>query len=145
VSLIDPDTSQPLDFPPPPQVSSAATVALVLETVFGWFGILGVGHAYSGRVLLAVVLLIGWWIYVAVAVVLLTLTVGISGCLVTPIYIAAPIVSGLYARAYVLRTRRTGSWGSVAIVGGAGCLVLIAVALTAALYLSVILGVIRIQ
>lgn len=127
MSLSSSDSSSAFGSAPLPEVSRAATIALVLEIVFGLFGILGVGHAYSGRLLVAVGLLVGWWLYILVAAAISAVGLGIPACLALPIYIAVPIVSGLYARSSVLRTQTTGSWGSVAAVAGAGCLVVIVV------------------
>ncbi len=132
MSIDGPDPAPPGSAPP--EVTSAANIALVLETVFGLFGILGIGHVYSGRIALGVGLLLGWWAYIVVAFLLGLVTMGILGCLLAPIYIAVPIVSGIYARAYVLSSRSTGSWGPVAYVAVGGCLVM------AVAFLAVILG-----
>ena len=106
-----------------PEVQAAATTALILEIVFGLFSLFGIGHVYSGRLGLGVALMLGWWAYIAIAGFLSTLTGGLAGCVFIPIYIAAPIVSGIQASAYVKKTHATGSWKSVGLVAGAGCLI----------------------
>lgn len=116
--------SQPL----PPDVQGASTTALWLEIIFGFFGLLGVGHAYSGRLLLGVLLLIGWWIYIGVSAFLISLSLGIAACLFGPLYIAAPIISGTQARTFVQREFRTGSWTNVIGLAGGGCVLMIVIA-----------------
>ncbi len=105
-----------------PEVQAATTTALILEIVFGLFSLFGIGHVYSGRVGLGLALMLGWWAYIAIAGFLSTLTGGLAGCVFIPIYIAAPIVSGIQASAYVKKIHATGSWKSVGLVAGAGCL-----------------------
>ena len=115
--------SQPL----PPDVQGASTTALWLEIIFGFFGLLGVGHAYSGRFLLGVLLLIGWWIYIGVSAFLISISFGIAACLFGPLYIAGPIISGIQARTYVQREYRTGSWTNVIGLAGGGCVLMIVI------------------
>lgn len=50
-------------------------VALVLEVVGGFFGILGIGWIYAGRPLMGVLLLVSYW--------LLDWVVGITLCIAT--------------------------------------------------------------
>ena len=107
-----------------PEVQRAATTALILEIVFGLFSLFGIGHVYSGRLGLGLALMVGWWVYIAAAGFISTLTGGLAGCLAIPIYIAAPIFSGIQASAYVRRVHVTGSWRSVAFVAGGGCLLI---------------------
>lgn len=113
--------SQPVS----PEVQAAATTALILEIVFGLFSLFGIGHVYSGRLGLGLALMVGWWVYIAAAGFISALTGGLAGCLAVPIYIAAPIISGLQASAHVKRSQATGSWKSVGLVAGVGCLVVV--------------------
>ena len=115
--------SQPL----PPDVQGASTTALWLEIIFGLFGLLGVGHAYSGRLLLGALLLIGWWVFIGVGAFITSLTLGIAACIFGPLYIAAPIISGIQARTYVQREYSTGNWPSVIGLAGGGCILMIIV------------------
>jgi hypothetical protein len=115
--------SQPL----PPDVQGASTTALWLEIVFGFFGLLGVGHAYTGRLLLGALLMIGWWVFVGLGAFITSLTFGIAACLFGPLYIAAPIISGIQARTYVQREYSTGSWPSVIGLAGGGCLLMVVI------------------
>ncbi|MCX2728164.1 hypothetical protein OO015_11750 [Thermomicrobium sp. 4228-Ro] len=118
-------------------VETAGWIALALETVFGWFFILGVGHAYAGRLWRAIGLLVGWWLVLGFLGFVSTVTLGVLGCIAVPVWIVVPVVSGLLARRTVLTEGRTGSWGAVLGLGGAGCLVI----LTAACLLASVFGV----
>lgn len=110
-----------------PEVDGASNIALVLEIVFGFFGLLGIGHVYTNRVPIGIGLLIGWWVYILMAVLISSLTLGFALCLFVPIYIAVPIISGIQARAYAKSAGETGNWGIVAGVAGGGCLFIIAI------------------
>ena len=122
------ESQTPASSPGPlhPDVQAASTTSLVLEIVFGLFSLLGVGHVYSERIALGVGLMVGWWLYLGVAATITSLTTGIAACVLVPIYIAVPILSGIQASAYVKKTHATGSWKSVGIVAGAGCLIVLA-------------------
>jgi hypothetical protein len=111
-----------------PETEGAATTSLWLEIIFGLFSLLGLGHVYSGRTLLGIGLMLGWWVYIIVAGFLSAITAGFGLCLFIPIYIAVPIFSGIQARTYVHKTGGKGNWKNVALVGGGGCLVIILVA-----------------
>jgi hypothetical protein len=112
--------------PVPPDVQGASTTALWLEIIFGFFGLLGVGHAYAGRLLLGVILAIGWWAFISVSVFITSITLGIAACLLGPLYLAGPIISGIQARTYVQREYRTGSWPNVIGMAGGGCVLMVA-------------------
>lgn len=131
-----PDSSQPVVLvkQASPETEGAATTSLWLEIIFGIFSLLGVGHVYSGRTLMGILLMVGWWIYIAVAGFLSTITLGIGACVFVPIYFAVPIISGIQARTYTLKTEGKGNWTHVAFVAGGGCLlVIIAIAVLAVL------------
>jgi hypothetical protein len=122
-----PDSSQPVVLVQqvPPETEGAATTSLWLEIIFGIFSLLGVGHVYSGRTLLGIVLMIGWWVYILVAGFLSTITLGLGACVFVPIYLAVPIISGIQARTYTLKTGGKGNWTHVAFVAGGGCLLVL--------------------
>jgi hypothetical protein len=108
-------SEQPLPSPPPPQqpmyvqqivspeVQSTATIALVLELVFGLFGALGLGNIYAKRTGLGIAIMLGWWVYLAVAIGVTLATVGIAGLCFGPIGLAIPIISGVMVRSYALQ------------------------------------------
>jgi hypothetical protein len=110
-----------------PESEGAATTALWLEIIFGIFSLLGVGHVYSGRTWLGIALMVGWWVYIAVAGFLSTITLGLGACLFVPLYIAVPIISGIQARTYMQKTNGKGHWLPVGLVAGGGCILMIAV------------------
>jgi hypothetical protein len=112
---------------PPPETRGAASTALVLELIFGFFGILGIGHIYTGRILLGIALMIGWWVYIAVAVTASILTGGLLACLFGPIGLAGPIVSAIRARTYMLRRGGPGSWGMVIAVAAVAVMVMVVI------------------
>ena len=94
---------------------------MFLEIIFGIFGILGIGHVYTCRVLMGIAMMVGWWIYISAAVAITSLTVGIAGCIFGPLYIAVPIISGIQARTYMRKRGGTGNWLPVGLVAGGGC------------------------
>lgn len=108
-----------------PETEGAATTALWLEIIFGLFSLLGVGHIYTGRPALGIILMIGWWLYIILAAFVSSITLGIAACLFGPLYFAVPIISGIQARTYIRKTGGTGSWSSVVIAAGGGCLLVI--------------------
>jgi hypothetical protein len=108
-----------------PETEGAATTSLWLEIIFGIFSLLGIGHVYSGRTLLGILLMVGWWVYILVAGVISTITLGLGACVFVPIYLAVPIISGIQARTYTLKTNGKGNWLNVAFVAGGGCLLVI--------------------
>ncbi|HAY83823.1 MAG TPA: hypothetical protein DCY42_02555 [Chloroflexi bacterium] len=119
------------------ETQTAGNTAMILEIVFGLFGQLGIGHVYTGRLGLGIGLLLGWWIYIAVATTITTATVGFAGCIFVPIGIIVPIISGLQAKKHMLEKGGDGDWGKVAIVGIGGCLTFI---ILSAIVIFVIFG-----
>ncbi|OGU55123.1 MAG: hypothetical protein A2V66_17540 [Ignavibacteria bacterium RBG_13_36_8] len=108
-----------------PETEGAGTTALWLEIIFGIFSLLGVGHVYSGRILLGIILMVGWWIYITITALFSSFTLGIGACLCIPLYFVVPIISGIQARTYIQKTSGRGSWKSVGFVAGGGCLLVI--------------------
>ena len=108
-----------------PETEGAATTAMWLEIIFGIFSLLGIGHVYSGRIALGIALMIGWWAYITVATFISLITLGFGACLFVPLYFAVPIISGIQARTYTQRVGGKGSWQSVGLVAGSGCLLVV--------------------
>lgn len=98
-----------------PETEGAATTAMWLEIIFDIFSLLGVGHVYSGRTALGIALMVGWWVYIGVAVFISTITFGFAACLFVPLHFAVPIISGIQARTYTQRVGGKGSWESVGL------------------------------
>jgi len=123
-----------------PETEGAATTALWLEIIFGLFFLLGVGHVYTGRIGLGIILMIGWWLFMALGGFISSITLGIAACLFVPLYFAVPIISGIQARTYMQKKGGSGSWSSVVMVAGGGCL-LVAVAIVLVVVFVIGLGV----
>jgi hypothetical protein len=124
---IQPDSQKPVYVvrQSSPETEGAATTAMWLEIIFGIFSLLGIGHVYSGRTVLGIALMIGWWAYIAVATFISLITLGFGACLFVPLYFAVPIISGIQARTYTQKIGGKGSWQSVGLVAGGGCLLVI--------------------
>jgi hypothetical protein len=108
-----------------PETEGAGNTALWLEIIFGIFSLLGIGHVYSGRKILGIILMIGWWMYITFAALFSSFTFGVGACLCIPLFIVVPIISGIQARTYIIKTGGRGSWKSVGLVAGGGCLLVI--------------------
>ncbi len=108
-----------------PEVEGAGNTALILEIIFGIFGLLGIGHVYTNRTALGIGLMVGWWIYIVIAATISSLTLGIAACIFVPLSLVIPIISGVQARTYARQNVETGNWGSVAKVAGGGCLLVV--------------------
>jgi hypothetical protein len=70
------------------------TVGLLLE-LLGYFGFLGIGHIWAGKTTRGVALLVGYWFYWICAAIL---TIVLVGCLMIPLGLAFPIISGFYLK-----------------------------------------------
>ena len=92
---------------------SSDTIAMTLEIIFGFFGILGMGWLYAGNIPIAVVLFVGFLIVAFIEMAIATATLGVAACLIIPFNLAIAIISGLRARDHV---RNTGTHGSIAYV-----------------------------
>ena len=76
-------------------VSPDPNTAFLLEFVLGLFGFLGIGWVYSGRTLLGLVMLVGWWLVVASGLGGSLLSGGLACCLWLPVHFVAPFVSAM--------------------------------------------------
>jgi hypothetical protein len=84
-----------------------ANLAMLIEIVLGIFGFLGVGHILAGRVVPGIVLLVSWWIAIAlgwtVGVLIAVLTLGLGLCLAPIFWLGVPIASGIWLRNEMLK------------------------------------------
>lgn len=96
-----------------PSSDSSDTIAMVLEIIFGVFGILGMGWLYAGNIPVAIIAFVGFLIVAFIEIAIATATLGIAACLILPVNLAIAVISGLKARDYV---RNTGAHGSVVYV-----------------------------
>ena len=119
----------PPQYPPqqpyyPQPRDSTDSIAMILEIIFGIFGLMGMGWLYAGNILTAVLIFIGFTILLVIEGVLSALTGGICACLAFPVNIAVAVVSGLRVQDYVRRTNARGSIVYVIIAGLIGFVVL---------------------
>ena len=107
---------------------STDTIAMVVEIVFGLFGIMGMGWVYVGRLGTGIGLFAGWLIAVLTTTVLVTVLTAFLGvgCLVilVPMQLVIAIVSSLRVRDYVRKTGATGSVGNLIIAAVIGAVLL---------------------
>ena len=93
----------------PVQPDSSDTIAMIIEIVFGLFGILGMGWLYAGNFPVAIGAFIGYAIVIFIETAVAGLTLGIALCIIIPINLAIIIISGIRARDYVRISGATGS------------------------------------
>jgi hypothetical protein len=70
-------------------------IAVALELIGGYLGLLGLGWIYAGDVLRGILVLVGYLILLSIAGTLTALTLGLLGLIFVPIYIAVPIISAI--------------------------------------------------
>ncbi len=92
---------------------STDTIAMIIEIVFGLFGLLGLGWLYVGNFVFSLAFLFGYWILLAIEGVIIAFSGGLCGCLFFPLNIVLIVVSGIKVRDHV---RRTGASGSILYV-----------------------------
>lgn len=71
------------------------------------------GWLYVGNFVNAIIIFIGYWIFIGIETFLATITLGFSLCLSVPLHLVLIVVSGIKVRDYV---HRTGAKGSVMYV-----------------------------
>lgn len=103
---------------------SSDTIAMIIEIVFGLFGILGMGWLYAGNIGMAVGAFIGYIIVVFIELAVIGLSLGLAMCITIPINLVIVILSAIRVRDYV---RNSGAHGSIlylvlGFVGGAAVL-----------------------
>ncbi len=96
---------------------STDTLAMIIEGVFGFFGLLGVGWMYVGDIGKGILIMLGMWVFIAVESIVGVLTGGLAMCLFAPIHIVIVIFSAIKLRDHVRQTGAQGSIGIVAVVG----------------------------
>jgi len=80
------------------------TAAAVIEILAGLFGLLGLGHILAGRVVPGLILLLTW-MFIGIPFIWFVLpvfTLGLGACLSVPLWLAIPIVSGLFLRSELI-------------------------------------------
>ena len=77
-------------------------VVFVVDLVAGLFGFVGVGHMINGQIVQGFGYMIGYWIWLAIALMLMVATVGLFGCIAVPISFGIIFYSANQARQYAL-------------------------------------------
>lgn len=93
----------------PAPADSSDVIAMVVEIIFGLFGILGMGWLYAGNIPFAIGAFIGFAILFFIEAAIITATLGIAACIIAPFNIVIVVVSGIKVRDYVRNTGATGS------------------------------------
>lgn len=94
----------------PMRTDSTDVIAMIVEIVFGLFGILGMGWLYAGNIPVAIGAFIGYVVLVFIEIAIITVSFGLAACIIVPLNLVITIVSGLRARDYV---RSSGASGSI--------------------------------
>ena len=79
---------------------SKASLAALIEMIGSFFGLMGLGHIYSGRVLLGIMLMIGWMTFILIELVLTSLTGGFFACIALPLHLIGMAWSSYSAYQY---------------------------------------------
>jgi len=88
----------PFATPFAPAAMPDPNTAFVLEFVLGLFGFLGIGWLYGGRTVQGIVMLAGWWLFVASGIGGSLLSGGLGCCLWLPVHFVAPLISALVVK-----------------------------------------------
>jgi len=99
---------------------------MILEIVFGLFGLMGMGWLYAGNILTAVLVFIGFTIFLLIESGLIAVTGGLCACVALPVNIGLAVFSAFRLRDYVRRTRAQGSVLRVVVAALIGFLVVTA-------------------
>lgn len=89
---------------------SMDSIALVVEILFGLFGLLGIGWFYAGNMGIGALAFFGYFVLIGLESVVVVVTGGLAACLIVPVNLALIVVSGFKARDYV---RNTGARGNI--------------------------------
>ena len=114
----------PVQYQAHPEDDSTGLIALVIETIFGLFGVLGLGWLYVGNYGASLAIFIGYWILLGLELMVVGITGGLLACVTIPLNIVLVVVSGIKAREYALKTGARGSIGHVILALGLALVVL---------------------
>ena len=118
---------------PTEKTESTDTIAILLEIVFGLFGIMGMGWLYAGSIPVAILLMLGYWAFLVLEVFVVGITAGFASCCFVPLNLTVVIISGFRVRDHV---RRSGAQGSIMyVIVTAGIVILLACAVLTGLFL----------
>lgn len=77
------------------------SLGLILEILPGIFGFMGFGWIYANQVAAGILILIGFWVWIAIAVVISMLTGGIFLCCAFPVQVGAIAISAIMLNKYM--------------------------------------------
>ena len=81
--------------------NNKAIIAVILELVGGYLGLLGLGWIFGGDVLRGILILLGYAILLGVGGFLVAITFGILGLIFVPLYIIVPVISAFKVYEFV--------------------------------------------
>ena len=81
--------------------NNKAAIAVLLELVGGYFGLLGLGWMFGGDLLRGILILFGYMILLGVGGFLVWITFGLLGLIFVPLYIIVPVISAFKAYQFV--------------------------------------------
>ena len=81
--------------------NNKATIAVILELVGGYFGLLGLGWMFGGDLLKGILILFGYMILLSIGGFLVWITLGLLGLIFVPLYIIVPIISAFKVYQFV--------------------------------------------
>ena len=87
--------------------NNKATIAVILELVGGYFGLLGFGWMYGGDLLKGILILFGYMILLGISGFLVAITFGLLGLIFVPLYIIVPIVSAFKVHQFIKSNQTT--------------------------------------
>ena len=81
--------------------SNKATIAVILELVGGYIGLLGLGWIFGGDVLKGILILIGYAILLGIGGFLMSVSFGLLAIILVPLYLIVPIISAFKVHQFV--------------------------------------------
>ncbi len=81
--------------------NNRAIVSAVIELVGAYFGLAGLGWMVGGDILRGILILVGYWVFLAVGGFLVAITFGLLALIFVPLYIVLPIISAFQVYQFV--------------------------------------------
>lgn len=88
---------------------SSDSTALIIEIIFGVFGLLGMGWLYAGNWLVSIAVFLVFLVFVFIELTFGLETLGLLACILIPLNVSISVVSGLKVRDYVRNRQVKGS------------------------------------
>ena len=81
--------------------NNRAIISAVVELFGAYFGLAGLGWMIGGDVIRGLLVLVGYWVFLAVGGFLVAVTFGLLGLIFVPLYIILPIISAFKVYEFV--------------------------------------------